>query len=378
MTAETRPLRVLFLTLYPETMPSSRLRVYQYLPELARLGFQTKVLPAVPEPWFSRLYFSKLRALHAVYVLLEAALAFWRIAQAKNYDVVFVQKGIVSTNLRGFAAQLLRVSRRVIFDFDDDILGRTMTEFRHPFLARLQDRREAEYVAAASACVIAGNEYLRGRVLPVNKSVVVIPTPVDTGRFCPAGRKAGEPASAAPLVIGWIGMEIGMSYLRSLAGVLQKLAAQQPVRLKVISRLQGGGKFSLPGVQTEFVPWSYEAEVREMQAFDIGIMPVRADEWGPGKCGLKLLQYMALGLPAVASQIGANSDIVDDGVDAFLASTDEEWLERLLLLCRDANLRRRLGERARKKVEEVYSLKVMTVRLAEVLQGQSQYAAKMI
>ena len=360
-------MRVLFLTLYPETLPSSRLRVYQYLPALAQCGIQTKVLPAVPEPWFSRFYFSKYRFLHALYSVVEIILAVGRIRQARYFDAVFVQKGIVSTNFKGLAARLLRETGRVFFDLDDHVLGQTISEFRHPWLHALQDARETEFIAAASVCVIAGNEHLRDRVLPLNAQSVVIPTPVDTDRFCPA---AGAKVVGREIVLGWIGMEGGLAYLQSLKPVLQEVARRYPVCLKIISRMSSGESLKIDGIKTRFVRWSYETEVQEMQEFDLGLMPVPEDEWGQGKCGLKLLQYMAMGIASVASRVGANRAIVSENVDACLASTPAEWIEKICSLIESLDKREAMGLAARSKVLARYSLKALAPQFVRILKGE--------
>ncbi len=411
MTVEPVPLRVLFLTLYPETMPSSRLRVYQYLPALAQCGIRAEVLPAVSEPWFSWFYFSSCRLAKILYTLFEMMSTFQRIRRAREYDVVFVQKGLVSSNLKGFATRLLQKSKRVIFDFDDDVLGCNVLEFRSSVLRAWQDPDQTLKLAKAANPVIAGNEYLRQKIAPVNLRTVVLPTPVDTDRFCPLSRRDITGSAIVPLrpgartmplepgkfqsaivplrpgartmplepekfqsaiVIGWIGMEGGLAYLQSLAPVLLELTRRYPaVRLKVISRVRDGGTFDLSGIKTHFVLWSYDTEVQEMQEFDIGIMPVPQDEWGQGKCGLKLLQYMAMGIASVASRVGANQAIVDEDVDACLASTHDEWVEKLCRLIESPERRDQMGRAARSKVMARYSLKALSPKFVRILKGEN-------
>ena len=359
-------MRVLFLTLYPETMPSSRLRVYQYLPFLAAHGVEARCLPAVPEPWFSRLYFSKHRFAKLIYFVWEAVSVFLRVRQLQRYDVIFVQKGILSTDLRGFEKRLVQSAKRIIYDFDDDVLGRSIVEFRSPGLCALQDAAQTLKLAAAADTVIAGNEYLRQKIAVSNPQTVVLPTPVDTDRFRPAAVRNPQ---AKELVIGWIGMEGGLVYLLSLAPVLQELARRYSVRLKVISHVPNGKTFEILGIKTQFVRWNYESEVREMEEFDIGIMPVPQDEWGQGKCGLKLLQYMAMEIASVATRVGVNCEIVKEGVDACLALSHAEWIEKLSRLIKSPHRRQTMGQAARRKVIDHYSLKTLAPRFVELIKG---------
>lgn len=355
--------RVLFLTLYPETMPSSRLRVYQYLPYLRPLGIEACVLPALPEPWFSRLYYSRSKAVHALQYIAEAVNSFVRLRQARNYDVVFVQKGMLSTSVRGFD-RLLGPARRLIFDLDDSLFGRSVVEFSSPLLRWLQDPSQLEKISARSEAVVVGNSYLRDRALQFNPNVFLIPTPVDTQRFRPLEKKST--GRNGEVVLGWMGTESGLPYLGILAQALADISKRYRVRLKLITGPLARD-FAPTGAKTDWVPWSYETEVAEAGGFDIGLMPLPEDEWSRGKCGLKLLQYMALGLPSVSSPVGANAEIVEEGRDGLLAAGTEEWVEKLSRLIEDEPLRRHMGEAARKKAVEKYSVEKLAPKLARVL-----------
>ena len=153
-------------------------------------------------------------------------------------------------------------------------------------------------------------------------------------------------------------------HLAGAADILRSLRAVAPFRLKVM----GSQSFALPGLEVDSLPWNAKSEIEEIRSFDIGIMPLPDDEWSKGKCGLKALQYMALGIPTVASAVGANIDIIQDGVNGFLAATRQEWMEKLLLLLRDERLRRRFAIEGRRRVEAAYSARVQAPRLLEILQ----------
>jgi len=170
------------------------------------------------------------------------------------------------------------------------------------------------------------------------------------------------------VVIGWIGISSALVFVRLLEEVFQRLAKRYPIRVQLITR-PGKEPFVMRGVRVDVVPWSYETEVRDMGEFDIGIMPLVDDEWARGKCSLKLLQYMAMGLPSVSSRVGTNVEIIQDGQEGFLASDPEEWVEKLSRLIEDPSLRQRMGESAQREVVEKYSLEKMAPRLAGVLKG---------
>lgn len=361
-------LRVLFLPLYPEVMPSSRLRVYQYLPHLREWGIEGTVLPALSEPWFSRFYYSSSKGAHFLQYSLEALRNLWRISQGRKYDVVFIQKGILSTNFRGFD-RLVERFHRLVFDLDDSIYGRSLVEFSWSFLRRLQDSEQAAKLSSLARSVITGNAYLKECALRYNRNVEVIPTPVDTKRFCPDGERLKR--SSKEIVIGWIGIGAAIGWVGSLAKVFQELSRRYPLRVKLITR-PGREPFDLPGTRFEIKRWSYETEVQEMRDFDIGVMPLPETEWSKGKCSLKLLQYMAMGLPSISSRVGMNCEVVEEGVDGFLANDPDEWIQKLSRLIEDPSLREKMGEKAREKVERRYSLDRTAPLLASVLRKIAQ------
>jgi len=362
-------IRVLFLTLYPETMPSSRLRVYQYLPYLSRFGIEATVSPVLPEPWFSRFYYTSSKWSRLCQHTAEAIANLARIYKSRRYDLIFVQKGILPTNLRGFDRLLKWANPRLIFDLDDAVYGRNIVEFSSPLFRPLQDPDQTKKLSSSAAAVVAGNHYLRDLALQYNRNVFLIPTPVDTDRFCP--RPEDSQNGRKEVIIGWIGVSPGLEYVRSLEKVFQELSRKYRIRLKIITR-PGKEVLTFEGVNVELKNWTYESEVSEMQEFDIGIMPLPDDEWTRGKCGLKLLQYMALGIPSVASRVGANLEIIEEGVNGFLAQEPAEWIEKLSRLIESRELRQKMGEAGREKAVANYSLEKMAPRLAEVFKKASQ------
>lgn len=173
------------------------------------------------------------------------------------------------------------------------------------------------------------------------------------------------------IVIGWIGTPLTTSYVELVREVLARLPRQTSTEIQL--RLIGGRPISIPGVEVVVEPWREDAEAARLLELDIGIMPIPDDDWGRGKCRLKLLQYMACGLPVVASAVGANLDIVAHGVTGYLAQTQEEWSGFLGHLITDDHDRRRLGEAGRTRVSAEYSLErwgpVFVSRVAEVAEA---------
>jgi glycosyltransferase involved in cell wall biosynthesis len=272
--------------------------------------------------------------------------------RARRADIVVVLR-------KTFPAPLLwllrRASRRLVFDFDDAIFCNTDGT---PSRTRM-----ARFAAMARDCdhVTAGNAFLADRAAAFNPAVTVIPTCVDAARY---HTDAEKPADSLDLV--WIGSHSTRKYLAEAMPWLSAAAEKVPgLRLKIIA------DFDLPGcgVATLPVAWSADTEARELASSHVGIAPMRDDDWSRGKCALKVLQYMAAGLPVLSSDAGANREVVVESETGFLAATPEEWAMRIAQLAQDADLRRRLGEAGRLRVVADYSVGPVFERLRSVVAG---------
>jgi glycosyltransferase involved in cell wall biosynthesis len=325
-------LRVIFLV-EGRTTPSSRLRVTAHLPALRGEGFVAEIaeIPRAP--------ITRMR----------------RFLGLGRYDVVVVQKKV----LRGWELALAaRCAPRLVYDFDDAVtVG--------PHAERPDPRRTARFVAMLARCtaVIAGNDelatYARGHPL-----VRIIPTGIDVETYRPKADQSREAEGGRPVVIGWIGTSGNLRYLDPLRPVFDELRrVGKAVQLKVVAD-RAPERGSLP---LHFERWTLKTEPTALQGFDIGVMPLDDTAWSRGKCGFKLLQYMAAGLPAVASPVGVNRSIIQDGENGLLADTPDEWSDALGRLIENSSLRSRLGRAARRTVETRYSLARCSDALVAVL-----------
>ncbi|NPV72995.1 MAG: glycosyltransferase family 4 protein [Pelotomaculum sp.] len=358
-------MRVLFLTTASWNDPPSRYRVHQYLPGLRKMGIAARCRAGVSDyvykrfapyrGWWAKAVFFGLGALSRI----MACLVIWR------YDVVFIQRLVLPhvfplpEMLVCLVARLL--GKRIVFDFDDAIFA-TSPHRKKTLAERFTDANRVARIIARCDAIIAGNTYLAGYARQYNRNVTVIPTCIDLARY-PV--KKAEKAPGEPCVIGWIGMPGSLPYLNILKPVFQEIAAKHNILVRII----GGRDYDCPGVRVEHRPWTYTDEVNWILSFDIGVMPLTESEEARGKCGLKLLQYMAAGIPAVASPVSANREIVMDGVNGYLAAFAEEWTEKLCSLIRSPRLRRAMGERSRVTVEQHFSLEAGLQKLAGVLRG---------
>jgi len=349
-------MRVLFLTQTSEFGPSSRYRVYQYLDFLKREGVRCKVIPAISSNHYTKVYYTTRLINKLPYfglVLLKRLIELTRIGRS---DIVFLQKEILPQAYPLIEELIKKLNRKLVFDFDDAIF--LLPPKTRSLLYNFRYKNAIPRILMMSDCVIAGNGYLKEYALRFNRNVEVIPTSIDTEKYFVKKKEKKDKIN-----IGWIGSKTAIFYLNRLRNMFRILANRYNVCLSAI----GADEYRVNGVETVARPWRLEREISDLQDFDIGVAPLVNDEWALGKCGSKLLQYMGVGIPVVASRVGINREIIQDGVNGFLADSEEEWIEKLSQLIKDESLRERLGSMGRKTVEERYSVKVNGPKLLEIL-----------
>ena len=364
------PLRALCLTLYPVEAASARYRVVQYLPHLRAAGIEPIFRPFMSPPFFRRFYTPGNKLRKTLGLLGFALRRCGDIARAGGCDVVFVQKGahFGPPLVERMIAQILR--KPLVFDFDDAMhvvsnsltYGRLAMPFKYP--------RKTPQILKLSRSVVVGNRHLEEYSLTLNPHVTLIPTVVDTTLVRPRERQS---KTSDKLVLGWIGTHSTYPYLESLIPVIQEVAARHDVLLRVVGARR---EVAIPGVEVDNRKWSLKTELADLQSFDIGLYPIVEDQWSLGKSGFKAVQYMAVGIPAVCSPVGATHDIVTQGVDGFLPANHEAWVTQISQLVGDAALREQIGAAGRAKVEGWYCLHRQAPRLAEVLRQAADSQAQ--
>lgn len=271
----------------------------------------------------------------------------------RKSDLIWVEKELFPF-VPAFVEILLLMRKRVILDLDDAIFHNydcSANRFVRYFYGR-----KIDHLMARANLVVAGNEYIANRARSAGAAwVVVMPTVLDLTRYhIIASTLPTKPTHARrpPIRIGWVGTPATVRYLETIREPLSRLAQEVDFRLVIL----GGGFMTLPGVAVVCLRWTEETESESIASFDIGVMPLVDDDWERGKCGYKLIQYMACGIPTVASPVGVNCEIVRHGENGFLAQTADEWVTSLRKLIYDAELRRSMGAIGRKLVQEKYSL----------------------
>ena len=339
------------------TSPGQRFRLEQWEPLLRARGVEITYEPFENDDLHEVLYKSGSLGRK----LSEVGRAFRRRASAlrrlRGFDAVYVFREAALLGPPLFERWVQRAGIPLIFDFDDAIF----VPYRSPsngYLSYLKFPAKTRTICRMAAHVMAGNPYLADYARQVNDQVTIIPTTIDTEQY------TVQPRATDPQVpvIGWSGSYSTVQHLDTLKGAFRRLAERERFRLRVI----GTPSYEIAGVEVEALPWRSATEVADLRPMDIGVMPLPDDRWSRGKCGLKALQYMALGIPTVCSPVGVNSDIISDDKNGLLASTEEEWVEKLSRLLRSAGLRERLGLAGRATVEAQYSALAQAPRVFQI------------
>lgn len=349
-------MKILFFTIGNNAVASSRVRVYQYLPYLREKEIKCKVIFYIAA-WQSKKVINAqeislfIKLCGKIYSFLKAVIF---IILAPQYDILFLQRVLLPLSLQRI---ILLLNKKVIFDFDDAIY--LADRERKPFLNSNKFLKRFHYILKKSNCVIVSNDVLKKVAYEFNSNVVRLPTPVDTQRLTP---KSARDCNGR-IVVGWIGSPETTKYIESLKEPLELLAEKFPfLTIKLI------GSISLQAwkINVSIKQWLLKDELKDLRNFDIGIMPLTDDEWSKAKAGYKLLQYMAVGIPCVASPVGVNCELIQDGINGFLASSQEQWTEKLDILLKNSDLRLKMGLAGRKMVEQFYSYEVVAPRLFKV------------
>lgn len=366
------PIRVLALSPIPEDGAGCRFRIAQFIPFLESAGFSV-TLRSLFTPEFFQLVYKPGHTLRKAAAFVGLSLKrLESLRDVSTFDVVFIYREMFPIG-PAIVERLLASPKRppVVFDFDDAIFLPSVSDANR-LIAALKQPRKIETILRVSDRVIAGNTFLADYARRFNPAVMMIPTCVDTDRFVPAVPQSGADPSRE-LVVGWIGSPTTASYVRDLVPVLQRVRKNRPFVLRVSG---AGESLCVPGLQVDNTPWSLSREVELFNTCDVGVYPLTDDEWSKGKCGFKAIQFMACGVPVVAAAVGVNREIIQDGVNGFLASTENEWVEKLDRLLTDPELRRRFAAAGRRTIEERYSLRVNAPRLAAALRDVAESAER--
>ena len=349
-------MKILFLTRYTEAGSSSRYRSYLYLPYLRQQGHEITVAPLLSNLYIERLYARQSKP------IIDIARSFVRRAinllQSNHYDLIWLEGEAFPWMPYWIESFLFTSNMPYVVDYDDALFHRY--DLHSLRVVRMMLGKKIDKVMSHAALVVVGNTYLAQRAYDAGaKRVEVVPTVVDVDRYpC-----TGQPNNQL-FIIGWVGSLSTTRYLIDIENVLQEVCQNGIARLVTV----GIRNVALTNVDYKVIqPWSEDVEIEEMKKFDVGIMPLVDSPWERGKCGHKLIKYMTMCRPVIASPVGVNTEIVDHGDNGFLVTTTKEWIDALTMLQNDFALREKMGRAGRKKIEQKYSLQVTAPKLTALL-----------
>ena len=329
-------MNILFLS-SGSRVPSARFRILPYLSHFRADGHRCLLANSFPQkydyfPWMG----------FRPSQLLKRSVRWWHWLRAKlsTFDVVFIDREIFDNSSTHMEQRFRECCGKLVIDIDDAVFLRHPDKFHE--LMKMAD------------LVVCGNRYLMDKVESLNDERLHIPTCVDLNDYC---CRSASSDNALP-VVGWMGTTGNLKYLDVPAAALREVAQDLKFELRiVVPDAKPLSDVDLTGVRLVHEPWDPANEVRQLQGMDIGLMPLFPNqEWDIYKCGLKLIQYLAVGVPGIAAPVGVNSEIIDENRNGFVAQTTDEWVTALRALLGDATLRRQMGDRGRRTVEERYSI----------------------
>ena len=347
-------MRIAALTKYDREAASTRQRILQYTPSLAERGIELRHYPLLDDAYVRSLATGEKWSRTAL--LRSYAGRLTKLMKGLTCDLIWVHLELFPYLPAAFEKLVFRSGVPVVYDCDDALFLR-YNNSRNPAVRALLSGK-IEQLMSKAAAVTCGNSFLQDYAAAFCPNARLFPTVLDTNIYKPTAPDFSEAA-----VIGWIGSPSTWENVQPLLPVLQRLCAERGLTFRAVGAGHKAEADRFDGMQ--LVPWREETEVAEVQGFDIGIMPLIDHPWQRGKSGYKLIQYMACGIPAVGSPVGANSSILVEDC-GILASSAEQWRAALLRLLAEADLRRDMGEAGRKRAVEHYSLSAYAQPLSEL------------
>jgi len=347
-------MKLLAFTKYTRIGPSSRLRFYQFIRYFESVGITVQIQPLFESGYIRRLFSTGKRSIP---FLLRGYLKRSRkLARTGWADLIWIEKELFPW-IPGVEKLILsKVNRPYVVDVDDAVFH-LYDQHPKPFLRTVLEDKIGDVMRRASV-VTVGNDYLAQYAKRSGADrVEILPTVVDMVRY------TMRPKLDQPFTIGWIGTPVTQKYLETIRRPLAFLCGAAGPQIMLV----GATADALCGLNPQIVQWTELSEVRSIHGFDVGMMPLQESPFEKGKCGYKLIQCMACGVPVVASPVGVNTTIVDHGENGFLAKNETEWLRYLTILRDDKQLREKMGLNARKKILRKYSLSETGPRFCEIL-----------
>ena len=360
MLKKFQTIKVTIFSKYDINSASTRYRFQQYFPFLRNRGVECRIKPLFSTTDLNKLYDKKTRSFFYLVYLFTRRLRELFLINSKNTDLV-----IIYTELIPYfppLLELLLIFKKIpyVLDYDDAIFHQ-YDNHKCKFI-RFLFGNKIQFIMKNAHMVITGNQYIKEYALRAkSKKIEIIPTVVDVKKYT----NASYVTKNKKFTIVWIGSPSTLKYINSIATILKEICKDKSVKIRLI----GVKNVYIPGVEIETFPWSEKTEIGLISECQIGIMPLANSPWERGKCGLKLIQYMACGLPVIASAVGVNVEIVDNGVNGYCVNSEDEWIEKMRFLRSNLDLLPPMGINGKKKVESCYSLDKYKLFYAESLES---------
>lgn len=357
MSSAKRNKKILVLCPYPTGyVPGQRLKFEQYYDNWRENGFELEISPFISERTQKILY-KKGHLLGKITGTLGGYLRRFRdLLRVPRYDIVYIFLWATPFGPPITERLIRRLAKRQVYDIDD-LVYIVKTSRHNSFIKPLKSSSKINFLIKSSDHVLVSTDELVAYAKKFNPRLSLIPATVDVRKYqCPRNYQSET------VVIGWSGSQTTSKYLHLIDDVLRYIAKKHTVRIMVM----GDDDFVLDGVDIELLHWTAETEVGNIQKFDIGLHPLPDEKWAYGKSGGKLVQYMAGGVPIVATAIAPNYKVIKDGYNGFLVKNDQEWIEKLELLINDEQLRKQMGHNSREFAEEHSSVEANAHKYLEV------------
>lgn len=350
-------MKVLILSRYSYLGSSSRYRIFQYLPYLRETGWEITLHSLLNDNYIHHLYRKDSLPFGDI---IKSYFHRTNLLLNKNkYDLIWLQQEAFPWIPSFIETFLLKSKIPIVVDHDDAFFHRY--DLNKSAVVRKILGNKIDRTMSISDLVVVGNSYLAERASKNNcKNIRIIPTVIDIAKYDINEKKS---ASEEKFIIGWVGSPPNARYINNIEESLEQFCNSHNAKLHLV----GAGKTFTTKIPNENIEWNEETEVDEIKDFDVGIMPLVDSPWERGKCGFKLIQYMACGIPVIASPVGVNKELVTNGVNGYLAKTEEDWLKYLKILMDNIDLRKQMGLAGRKLVEDKFTLQVNAPILEQIL-----------
>ena len=361
MPLEKKHKRILVVCPHPEnTAPGQRLKYEQYFESWRDAGYDLTISSFMSKR-FWKIVYQKGNFLEKIFwTFCGYLIRIKDLFRLPFYDGVYVFLWVTPFGFPIFERLFTAFNKKLIYDIDDMVFLGHVSE-ANKLILKLKGKSKMIYLMKKAKHVITCTPTLDAFVRQHNQKTTDISSTINTDWYQP---KSSYPKKEE-LILGWSGSHSTSKYLHLLDEVIKELLKKYSLKIKVI----GDADFNMSEVNVNSIEWNSEDEVKELSEIDIGLYPLPDESWVLGKSGLKALQYMALGIPTVATSIGANSRVIKDGEDGFLVNTNEEWISALSKLIEDNQLREKIGKAARLKVENQFSIKANKKTYLEILKS---------